>query len=260
MQRLATAALASILSGCFSWTQADPPPREEWDRVDVACDESMAPAVAALVIVGLTGGGAAAIFATTEDDSGGLPGEDFEERILAGMMIPVAVGYGFDAINAWGDASRCREYRARRARAAPATADRRASSPARPSGSPAGRWPQEGSPARFRSGTNLTTATPMLSSPPPAHAAASSLAHASAAPLPEDVFLVLERTLRTCSSATRSSRCWPHRPASSEGASSWSRPPSRAEPTTTSPWRWSGPGCAREACSEPVVSRTLEQQ
>lgn len=103
---LRVCALA-MLTGCFSWAQADPPPRETWNVPHQHCDPQNGPAIVAFAVAVLAGGGAAAILATTDDGLG-----DIEERSWGTLLIPVSIGYGIDAINAAGDARSCREYQA----------------------------------------------------------------------------------------------------------------------------------------------------
>lgn len=111
VRTLGVAALL-LLGGCLTWTQTDPPPRDTWDRPGQDCDAEWSPAIAAGILSGVAGGGSAVIFATTERSEGGLPGPDFEERIWAGLLIPVSIGYAIDAIIAFSDAAACRDYRA----------------------------------------------------------------------------------------------------------------------------------------------------
>jgi hypothetical protein len=54
--------------------------------------------------------GSITIYATTEPDHGTFPGEDFEERIWGGLLIPIGIGYAIDSLNARSDANRCRRY------------------------------------------------------------------------------------------------------------------------------------------------------
>jgi hypothetical protein len=102
-------ALLFALGGCFSWTQQDPPPPEDWDlAVERPCDGPRVAGVA-LVSAALAGGISAAIIASTTDDLG-----DIEERSLLVLTIPMTVVWSLDALNAFSDGRECRRYQAHR--------------------------------------------------------------------------------------------------------------------------------------------------
>jgi hypothetical protein len=102
--------LALALAGCFSWAQSEPPDQADWDRPGLTCGAEFHPAIAAAVVAGLAFAGSVAIYATTEPDNGTFPGEDFEERIWGGLLVPIGIGYAIDGLNARSDANRCRRY------------------------------------------------------------------------------------------------------------------------------------------------------
>ena len=102
-------AIVVALGGCFSWTQQDPPPREDWNlALERDCD-GPGTAVAALGAAVIAGGVAAAIFASTTDSLG-----DLEERSLAMFLTPLSIGWAADAANAYSDGTECERYRGHR--------------------------------------------------------------------------------------------------------------------------------------------------
>lgn len=97
--------LLCALAGCFSWTQRDPPPRSAWQEpVTRACDGYSA-AYVALGAAALSAGGSVAIVEATRDDSFAI-----EERSWLLVLVPSAIGWTFDALNAYSDARECRAY------------------------------------------------------------------------------------------------------------------------------------------------------
>jgi hypothetical protein len=86
------------LSGCLSWTQADPP-----TRPGHPCGRDYTPAVVAGAIAAGTGAGATTIFVRTGEGLG-----DLEARSWGVILVMTAVGYTIDALNAYGDAKACR--------------------------------------------------------------------------------------------------------------------------------------------------------
>ncbi len=98
------------VTGCFSWSMPDPPPRELWSEPDEAeCDPSRGKAIAAFVV-------AATAFAFTAS----LGAEDSEEEQGPGLApivvvtVPIMIGYLLDGLNALDDAGECRAYQAYR--------------------------------------------------------------------------------------------------------------------------------------------------
>lgn len=77
------------------------------DRGEAECGGRNTPGGVALGIAGISAVGSAALFATT--DTGGFAPDN--GRILAVFLLPVAIGYTVDGLNALSDAHRCRAYR-----------------------------------------------------------------------------------------------------------------------------------------------------
>jgi hypothetical protein len=95
-----------MLAGCFSWAQRDPPPRTAWqDPVTHECDDYSA-AYAALGAAALSTGVSVSIVESTRDEPFAI-----EERSWLVILVPAAIGWTFDAMNAYSDGRECKEYK-----------------------------------------------------------------------------------------------------------------------------------------------------
>jgi hypothetical protein len=100
------AVLTCVLSGCFSWAQRDPPPRAAWQEpVTRECGDYSA-AYVALGAAALSAGGSIAIVESTRGDAFAI-----EERSWLLLLVPAAVGWTFDAMNAFSDGRECNAYK-----------------------------------------------------------------------------------------------------------------------------------------------------
>ena len=103
-----------LLAGCVSWTQAEPPPRDRWHETTHECDpDSNAPVGAGFIAV-TSGGISTAMFVSSDD---------IENRSWGLIFGVIGVAYALDALNALGDRSECRRYRAQLGRLKPIDLD-----------------------------------------------------------------------------------------------------------------------------------------